>query len=180
MHQFPDKIAFQTWLANNHTSNEGIWLVFDKQKKTTLGPTEALHVALCYGWIDGKIQRIDDRYYKKYFKKRAKQSIWSPLNKGYVESLIASGDMQEAGLAAIKQAKENGKWDEDTRKVHHDESDFMRLLLPYEVAYKQYLAFSPSIQKTYAMSYYQLKKPSSRESRLAVIIKRLEAGLKPM
>lgn len=181
-YHFSSETAFKNWMQENYASDEGIWISFDKCKKTsTLTPKEALMVALSYGWIDGLIKRVDDQYYIKYFKKRAKRSIWSTLNKSYAEALIQSNLMMPSGMKEVIDAKKDGRWEKaDLPPIDFDLADFKKLLMPYAAAYQMYETFSPSIQKTYALSYYTLKKQESRDKRLKVMIERLEKGLKPM
>ena len=93
------------WFQHHHQSDQGIWIKFDKTRmSTTLTAYEALHAALCYGWIDGQIKRIDETYYIKYFKKRTTKSIWSSLNKKYSNQLIKEHKMMKPGLEQVLQA----------------------------------------------------------------------------
>lgn len=179
---FKSEEEILSWFQTHHQSDQGIWIKFDKTKtSSTLTAYEALQSALCYGWIDGQIKRIDDTFYIKYFKKRSNKSIWSTLNKKYANQLIKDKKMMPPGLEEIQKAKKDGRWEQsDKPPVEYDLDAFKSLLKDYSKAYDTYMNFSPSIQKTYAMSYFILKKPESRSRRLEVIIKRLESGLKPM
>lgn len=179
---FINKQEFWDWLAKNHASREGRLIQFDKRMKTSsLTYEEALDVALCFGWIDGVTKKIDDQFYTKYFTKRSTKSIWSTKNKNSVARLIKDGFMMPSGMEAVSLAKLDGRWDKaDLPPSDFSIEAFENLLIDYPKAYEQYLIFSPSIRKTYAMSYYTLKKDESRINRLQVIIKRLENKLKPM
>jgi len=75
--KFSDRAAFRSWLEKNQASDDGVWLLFEKKKvPTTLSANDALEEALCFGWIDGQMQSIDEIAYKKYFsKRREKQEI---------------------------------------------------------------------------------------------------------
>jgi uncharacterized protein YdeI (YjbR/CyaY-like superfamily) len=101
------------WVKANHASEPGVWLRFAKKAAPyeTVKYAEALDVALCYGWIDGQLKRFDDHSYLIKFTPRGKKSIWSKVNVGHVERLIACGAMQPAGLAAVDAAKRDGRWD---------------------------------------------------------------------
>ncbi len=180
--QFATRNEFHAWLINHHESHPGIWIRFDKQDPLHLiHPEIALDEALCFGWIDGQIRRIDDRFYLKYFTKRAPKSIWSTKNKTSVERLTKEGAMMPSGLMTVEAAKKDGRW------ARGDEATFewsiegmIEILLPHEKAQANYLHMSPSVQRTYALSYYSLKKPESREKRLKIIVDRLENNLPPM
>lgn len=179
--EFKNQENFETWLKEN-LDHEGIWIIFDKKRLTSsLTPEEALDIALCYGWIDGLIKRIDDQFYKKYFAKRLPKSIWSSKNKISVSRLIKSGQMKKEGLDAINIAKSNGRWDQsDQNPVDFSVEDFILLLKDDEQADAFYKTLSHSIQKTYALHYYTAKKEETRLRRLEDIKQRLRNHLKPM
>lgn len=82
-----------------------------KARNQTIQAAEALEEALCFGRIDGQIQRTDDTTYRKYFSKRRANRKWSEKNKALVKHLEASRRMSEFGRAKIQEAKENGHWD---------------------------------------------------------------------
>jgi uncharacterized protein YdeI (YjbR/CyaY-like superfamily) len=71
---------------------------------------EALHAALCYGWIDGQARSFDERFYLQRFTPRRARSIWSKRNVGFATALVESGRMQPAGLREIERAKADGRW----------------------------------------------------------------------
>lgn len=64
--------------------------------------TESVRTALCFGWIDGLVQKLDDERYTRRFTPRTATSIWSAVNIKHAESLIAEGLMQPAGLRAFE------------------------------------------------------------------------------
>lgn len=178
---FQSKEAFLYWMKV-HFSSEPIWIIFDKRDiKGKLTQEEALDIALCYGWIDGLVHRIDDIYFKKYFSKRRPKSIWSEKNKRSVERLIQEHKMTKHGLKILKIAKQNGSYDKgDQAPADYSIEVFDELIKPFEVAYQNYQWMSTSIKKIYALSYYTAKKDETRQKRLKEIIKRLEKNLKPM
>jgi uncharacterized protein YdeI (YjbR/CyaY-like superfamily) len=109
-----DLEEWQEWLAANHASVPGVWLVL--AKKTTTKPTsltydQALVEAARYGWIDGQVGRRDEVTYRQRFTPRRQRSAWSAGNIALAERLITEGLMGPAGLAAIDRAKADGTWD---------------------------------------------------------------------
>ncbi len=110
---FKSAKEWEKWLAKNHAMSDGIWLQLYKKNSgvQTVTYAEALDVALCYGWIDGLMNRIDDLSYKQKFTPRRAKSIWSKINIGNVERLIKEGRMKPAGLAQIEAAKADGRWE---------------------------------------------------------------------
>ena len=181
--EFPDRAAFRNWLEENGESSEGKWLLFGKKGgPKTLKAGEALEEALCYGWIDGQMQSIDDLKYKKYFARRTVNSKWSEKNKTLTEKLEKDGIMTDRGRLKIKEAKENGQWDAPKSPVISTEEigQVADILAGYEPAFTNFQAMSPSVKKTYARAYFDAKTDAGREKRLSWMVDRLNQNLKPM
>ena len=181
--KFLDKSAFRAWLIRNGASSDGIWLLFGKKGgPITLTANEALEEALCFGWIDGQMQSLDDTKYKKYFARRRAKSKWSKKNIKLAQLLIEQGRMAPEGLKAIEGAKQSGAWNSSAKAGIGDEQieEFRRLISPYEPAYANLMGMSPSVQKTYTGYYLEAKSPEARQKRLDKIIDRLNKNLKPM
>ncbi len=180
---FADRAAFRSWLEQNGTSSEGIWLIFGKKGgPVTLSANDALEEALCFGWIDGQMQSIDDKTYRKYFAVRRPNSKWSEKNKGIVEKLEHQGMMTDYGRNKIKEAKENGQWNLQKAAGITDEdiTAVAAIIKDYPTAYKNFQNMSPSVKKTYTRAYFDAKTDAGREKRLAWMIDRLNNNLKPM
>lgn len=98
-------------MVKKQQSNEqGVWLLFGKKGgPVTLSAQEALEEALCFGWIDGQLQRLDESMYKKYFALRRPNSKWSEKIKKLVQELEKQGKLTDFGRAKIVTAKENGQ-----------------------------------------------------------------------
>jgi uncharacterized protein YdeI (YjbR/CyaY-like superfamily) len=108
---FKNRLEFREWLTKNALSDEGIWLIFSKKgNPETVKANEALEEAICFGWIDGQLQSIDENSYIKYFKQRSKTSNWSEKNRSLAERLESQGLMTDFGRAKIEIAKQNGCW----------------------------------------------------------------------
>lgn len=112
-HAFPTAAAFDTFLEREHASAPGIYLKFAKKASSIPSITwaEAVEVALCYGWIDGRANALDDKWWTVRYTPRRARSIWSQKNVGTVARLIEDGRMRPAGLAAVEAAKADGRWD---------------------------------------------------------------------
>ena len=119
---FTDRQAFREWLGKYGTESNGIWLLFSKKGKfATLNAVDALEEALCHGWIDGRIQSLEDNTYKKYFAQRLPKSKWSVKNKRLALTLMEKGLMTQQGLEAIERARKNGSWDNAKLIIIDDE-----------------------------------------------------------
>lgn len=104
---------FEAWLESHHDAHPGIWLKLAKKgaDQPALSYSEALDIALCFGWIDGQKAGHDDRYWLQRFTPRSSRSRWSQINRDKAENLIAAGRMRPAGFAEIEQAHADGRWD---------------------------------------------------------------------
>lgn len=107
-----DRKAWHEWLQENHSTSSGIWLVYYKKgsSKPTVSYEEAIEEALCFGWIDSKVNALDEERYMQIFTPRRPESIWSKLNKQRVEKLLEQGLMKPAGLEKVVAAKKDGSW----------------------------------------------------------------------
>jgi uncharacterized protein YdeI (YjbR/CyaY-like superfamily) len=181
---FRNRSEFREWLAINALSDEGVWLVFEKKDRPeTLKASDALEEALCFGWIDGQLQNIDENTYLKYFKQRNQASNWSEKNKRLVEKLESKGLMTDLGRVKIERAKKNGNWNPPKSGPLTDEQlqQFYDLLKPYETAYINYNKMPLSARKAYAASYFiGAKTDVGKQKRFATIVERLNLNLNPM
>ncbi|CAN5149420.1 YdeI/OmpD-associated family protein [soil metagenome] len=114
VYRFPDPQAFAAWLDEHAEESEAIWLQFAKKGsgQTTITYIEARDVGLCYGWIDSVKNSFDDTYFLNKFSQRRKKSVWSQVNVGVIEKLIAEGKMKPRGMREVEAAKADGRWDQ--------------------------------------------------------------------
>lgn len=181
--EFANREEFRTWLSQHCLSNAGVWLLFGKAGgPKTIKASEALEEALCFGWIDGQMQSIDDKTYQKYFSMRRAKSKWSEKNKALAKSLEERGLMTDFGRKKIEEAKQNGQWDapKSTPITEEQIASLSALLEGYEPAYTNFSTMSLSVKKTYTRAYLDAKTEAGREKRMAWIVDRLNKNLKPM
>ena len=181
--KFSDSRTFRAWLEKNNASSDGVWLLFGKKGgPETLSADAALKEALCFGWIDGKMQSIDNKTYKKYFACRRPNSKWSDKNKRLAKHLEQQGRMTDSGRVKIEEARKNGQWDvPKPPQITEAQIEFLsELLKQYEPAYTNFAAMPPSVKKTYMRAYLDAKTDAGREKRLAWMVERLNQNLKPM
>jgi uncharacterized protein YdeI (YjbR/CyaY-like superfamily) len=109
---FPDQAAFEAWLEE-HPTAPGVYVQLAKKGAGVPSVTyaELVESALCFGWIDGRSNRLDDRFYLQRMTPRRARSVWSQKNVAAVEELTAAGRMRPAGLAAVEAAKADGRWE---------------------------------------------------------------------
>ena len=182
--KFANREEFREWLQGHCLSSAGVWLLFGKTGgPKTIKAGEALEEALCFGWIDGQMEKIDDKAYKKYFSLRRENSKWSEKNKALVKSLEEQGLMTDFGKKKIEEAKKNGQWDaQNPLAIITEEqiASLSALLKGYEPAYTNFQAMPPSVKKTYTRAYFDAKTDVGREKRIAWMVDRLNRNLKPM
>jgi uncharacterized protein YdeI (YjbR/CyaY-like superfamily) len=180
---FESRTDFRSWLAENCITSNGIWLVFSKHASIkTLKANEALEEALCFGWIDGQMQSIDEKSYLKYFAIRRKGSKWSDKNKKIVNELESKGLMTDYGRIKVEEAKKNGMWDAPKPEpISEDQVKMLtELIKDNELAYTNFISMSPSVRKNYVGLYFDAKSEDAKKRRLDKIIGRLLLNLKPM
>ncbi|WP_368497336.1 YdeI family protein [Herbiconiux sp. A18JL235] len=111
--QFTDAAAWERWLEEHAETVSGVRLRIAKKNSehATVSYAEALDVALCHGWIDGRRNALDDDFFLQTFTPRRAKSLWSQVNRDKVAALIEAGRMREGGHREIDRAKADGRWD---------------------------------------------------------------------
>lgn len=174
--------VWRKWLEKNHHSKQAVWLVFYNKKSTlkSISWSEAVDVALCFGWIDSKKVKVDDETAHQFFSKRKPKSSWSKINKEKVERLIEQGFMAEAGFRSIETAKQNGSWsilDEVEELIVPADlgSEFSKNPLA-----KEFFEHSSKSVKKMILSWLVFAKTEeTRKKRISEIIESAKKNLKP-
>ena len=110
---FSSADEWEAWLDENHARVTGVWIKMAKKASgiASVNHPDALERALCFGWIDGRRERLDETYFLQRFTPRRPRSKWSQINRDKVEQLTAERRMRPAGLAEVERAKADGRWD---------------------------------------------------------------------
>lgn len=179
---FQDQKAWKKWLHKNHARETELWIQMAKVASgiPSITHPEALDVALCYGWIDGQVKPLDESYSLRRFIPRRKNSIWSQINRAKALQLIEQGLMEPAGLAAIEQAKANGRWEAAYQPVR-DKSIPADLESALKKNKKAAIFFKSLDSKNRYSIVFRLqttKNPESRSAKLAKFIAMLQQGEK--
>jgi len=170
-YSFKNKQEFLDWLQMNCLSSDPIWIEFYKDGTAGISYSDALDVALSFGWIDSLIKKIDERVYVRKFSKRNPDSRWSESNKKRVERLIKSREITEQGFAAIEEAKKNGRWSKgDEREEIIDVEGLREILKDRLENINEFDNLSSSLKRHYSLVYFAAKKEETREKRLKMII----------
>jgi uncharacterized protein YdeI (YjbR/CyaY-like superfamily) len=174
---FRNKEEFYDWLYQNHDKSDCVWVVYSKSKDIeTIRYDESVEVALCFGWVEILLKRIDELSYMRKFTPRKPNSLWSENNKKLAERLLDEGMMHESGIKAIEGAIKSGNWEKNYRIVITPEQTaaFEKLLQPQNKAINYYSSLSPSHKRQYQMYYYHAKREETRIARFKKIVEMLE------
>lgn len=172
---FADRCAWEQWLDTNHEHSKGIWVKVAKKDSTTVSYSEALEVALCYGWIDGQKKTYDEDMWLQKFTSRRSKSVWSKVNIDKVTQLIASGKIKPSGMKEVNAAKEDGRWDAayESQRNFTVPDDFQHELekTPQAEAFFETL----NRQNRYSICYriQTAKKPETRKARIDKFVEML-------
>jgi uncharacterized protein YdeI (YjbR/CyaY-like superfamily) len=171
-----------SWLAKNHAKSSGVWLRLFKKDAGVASVTyaEALDEALCYGWIDGQLDKYDEKSWLRKFTPRRSKSVWSKRNIEHVNRLLEAGKMQPAGLKEVEAAKADGRWGRayDSPSAMQVPEDFLRELSKDKKARAFFATFNKA--NTYAIAWrlQTAKKPETRAKRMQAILEMLKRGEK--
>jgi uncharacterized protein YdeI (YjbR/CyaY-like superfamily) len=174
--------AWREWLEKNHLSKQAVWLVFYNKfsSKQSISWSEAVDVALCFGWIDSKKIKIDVETSHQFFSRRKPNSTWSKINKEKVQKLIDNGLMTRAGSESIETAKQNGTWtvlDEVEELIIP--RDLENTFEKYKGSKEYFLSLSKSGKKMILQWIVLARRPETRQKRIAEIAENAGRNLKP-
>jgi uncharacterized protein YdeI (YjbR/CyaY-like superfamily) len=174
-------ITLEEWEAYlaGHPDVGGVRVKLRKKNSSAPGMTwsEALDVALCYGWIDGQTNRLDDDYTLTGFSPRRKNSPWSQINREHVARLILEGRMRPAGVAEVERAQADGRWDAAYRQKDAVAPKDLQDALDADPTASAYLAGLTSVERF--RIYFRLgniKTPSVRAARIRDVVDKAARG----
>lgn len=178
----PNRDEWRQWLEQNHDTEKEVWLIYYKKHtgKHGIPYDDAVEEALCYGWIDSIIKRIDDETFCRKFTPRKDTSQWSEANKKRVEKMIREGKMTEIGLAKIEAAKRTGKWEKPvtSRQEFKMPPELIEALATNKEAGENFDKLAPSHQRQYIGWVASAKKEETRKKRVKEAIELLEQNRK--
>jgi uncharacterized protein YdeI (YjbR/CyaY-like superfamily) len=173
---------WRTWLEAHGATSPGIWLAIGKKgnARTSLTYEQAVEEALCFGWIDSTVNRLDGDRFKQLFTPRKPNSTWSRSNKVRVERLIAEERMTPAGLAVIEIARANGSWNSlDDVEALVVPDDLEAALTAWPEAAERFAATADSQRKMVLYWISSAKRTETRERRIAKTVASAAEGKLP-
>jgi uncharacterized protein YdeI (YjbR/CyaY-like superfamily) len=180
---FPDQAALEEWLEAEHATAPGLYVKIAKKGAgvPSINWEQMVEVLLCFGWIDGRANRLDDRFYLQRITPRRARSVWSQKNVDAVEALIEAGRMRPGGLAAVEAARADGRWERAY-------AGSATITVPDDLAAA--LAAEPKAQEAfetldgtnrYAVLWrvHTAASPATRAKRIAALVTMLAEGRRP-
>lgn len=163
------RAAWRQWLQRHHERDEGVWLV--SYKKATGKPRveygDSVEEALCFGWVDSKVNKLDDERSMLWFAPRKPRTGWSAPNKERVARMLAAGLMHPAGLAKVEQAQADGSWSSlDGVEALEVPADLRKALASYPNAAAHFDAFPRSVKRGILEWILTARKPETRARRV--------------
>jgi uncharacterized protein YdeI (YjbR/CyaY-like superfamily) len=180
---FHDAAAWESWLVANHRRRRGVWLKLAKKSSGISSVTSdaVVDVGLCYGWVSGQRRSFDARYYLQKYVPRRRGSLWSKVNVDKVEQLLAAGRMREPGMAEVRAAQADGRWDAAYESQKHAAvpPDVVAALEDNQQAKDFYDSLNKTDQYRLYLPVLQARTPKARAARVEKMIAALDAGEKP-
>lgn len=179
-----DRDRWRAWLKKNHKTKKEIWLIYYKKHtgKPRIPYDDAVEEALCFGWIDSTVKRLDDEKYAQKFTPRNTRSVWSELNIKRARKMIKEKKMTRSGLEKFNNAisRTINKSDVKTQKKEIViPSDLKKELTKNKKAQKNFENFAPSYKRMYIGWINDAKKQETKEKRIARVVEWSAKNQKP-
>ncbi len=180
---FTNRKDWRKWLEKNHLKRSEVWLVYYKKHsgKPRIAYEDAVEEALCFGWIDGKIKKVNEDYFIQRFTPRRSGSRWSKYNIERVRKLIKDDLMKPEGMKAYQIVLDKPELIyEDIRNGEPSvPEDLLTALLKSITAYNNFQAFPPSTQRLYIEWLNSAKKAETRSRRIGKIVSNADKNIRP-
>lgn len=182
IHAFPSAADLEAFLEAEHATCPGFHLKFAKKASgiPSVTAAEAVEAALCFGWIDGRANSLDDKFWLVRYTPRRAKSIWSQKNVNTVARLAEEGRMRAAGTTAVEAAKADGRWDRAyagpaTIGVPED----FQIVLDAEPTAKAYFETLNKSERYSVLWKVETASPKARQGRIEALIQMLAVGRLP-
>jgi uncharacterized protein YdeI (YjbR/CyaY-like superfamily) len=176
----PKTIAeWRDWLTRHHQDTDGVWLARWKKAsgRIPLDYAQIVEEALCFGWIDGVTNMLDDGRQAQLLTPRRRGSGWSPSNKERVERLVADGRMTGAGMRVIEAAMADGSWSmQDAAEALIEPPELAAALDANPAARRHWDASPRSPRRALIWWVMSAKRPETRQRRVTTIVDEAAQG----
>jgi uncharacterized protein YdeI (YjbR/CyaY-like superfamily) len=179
---FATRAEWAEWLDAEHSASPGVWLRIARKDggAESVSYSDALDVALCYGWIDGQKDRLDDRFWLQRFTPRRARSRWSKRNRQRAEALIEGGEMAPAGMREVERARADGRWQAayDSHSTATVPDDLLAELARNDAAREFFAALDSNNRYAILYRIQEARRPETRARRIAKYVAMLSEGRK--
>lgn len=176
----PTVADWESWLARHHSDSPGVWLKIAKKGSgiETVHYPEVLDTAIVWGWIDARRQSYDDTYFLQRFTPRGPRSKWSQRNRAKATELIEQGLMREPGLAQMRAAQADGRWDAayEAQSQATVPDDFQQALDANPAAREFFQTLTGTRRYSFLHRLHHVRTPAGRARRIAGYIELLSDG----
>jgi uncharacterized protein YdeI (YjbR/CyaY-like superfamily) len=181
LHEFVDFTAFYGWLSTHHASEPEVWIrVFKKGSgRATISPAEAIDAALCWGWIDAIRKGWDGASFVQRYCPRRPRSVWSRINRDNVARLVEAGLKTVHGLAPVRAAQEDGRWDAAYATTMAAPPDLLAAIAASPAAQRMYDTLSAQNRFALTFRVLALRTTSGRRATITRFVAMLERGETP-
>lgn len=181
--KFKDCTEWRSWLRSNHRRSKGIWVAIQKKnsKNEGLRYIEAVEEAICYGWIDSTVRRLNEDFFIQWYSPRREDSVWSLINKKRAIELNKKGMMTNSGLKSVEVAKRTGKWQiaYSSRSPVKVPDEISRALRNHGVL-KEFNLLTQSRKLQYVYWIEQARRQETRDRRIRNLADNLRSESHPM
>jgi uncharacterized protein YdeI (YjbR/CyaY-like superfamily) len=177
---FTNRKDWRLWLEKNYVKKKEVWLVYYKKHtdKPCIPYDDAVEEALCFGWIDSTVKRIDDEKHVQRYTPRKLKSIWSENNIRRVKKMIKEGKMTKVGLEKYEYGMKNNLQAPTTDKDIKIPQEFQTALEANKIAFKNFSNLAPSYRIMYIYWITSAKKEETRKKRIEKAVKLLNENKK--
>jgi len=173
---FKNRNEWRSWLEKNHMISNEVWLIHYKKSssKKNLNHFDAVKEAICFGWIDIKLKKIDEERFILRYSPRKPRSVWSKINKKNAEKMISLRKMMPAGYDKIEEATKQGFWDTAYTNLVKERlpSDLKKALIMNKTAWNNFQHFANSYRNMYIGWVKNAKTEKTRKRRISEVVKR--------
>lgn len=171
---------FHAWLKKHHKKETKVAVVIHKRHTGKSAPThrEFIEEAICFGWIDTTIKRVDDDTFLRHFSKRTTGSTWSDNTLKYARQLIKDERMTPEGLHFYELGRRKPTHDHGIPKNPPMPAELKKALSKNKTAQSNFEAFPPSVKKAFYRWLLRAKLPATKEKRVAYIVQSAVANNK--
>ncbi len=176
--EFRTSDEWRRWLAGHHAKHVGVWLVF--RKKHTSAPSipyeDAVNEALCFGWIDSLVRRLDDERYARKFTPRRDGSVWSDINRRRWDALEKAGKLAAAGRRAAPTENRYEPVDRILAEVAELPEYIEKAFRRKKKTWRFFESLPPGARRMFVLWIHTAKREETRQKRIRESLARLDRG----